>query len=333
MHQDFKHFHTHWIHVMMYRLRGSFEPALDIPCSGSVVYRSVDAVTRQQCEQACDYGTLSLEELDAAFELSERIAAQDTRAWRLSAAKVAALLMLHDRPPGRVDSERALAAGLKEFERLCQNFTVEMPDREFEDFLARVRRVVTPAAAHVRQHQNCDASRDLLEQWRQVAHEEKTLRTQLAGGTDVTVLATSDWSLVASGEARAELQHPGQMGQSVRVAIESVPGDHAWQVQLIHERPLASDIRYAMRFRARSDAPRSIFVAVGTSTTPRTNLGLYKELTLTSDWQTFDVSFFSAQTTDHARIYFELGAESASVEVAALMLAQGASTSTASFES
>lgn len=204
-----------------------------------------------------------------------------------------------------------------------------------DEILARYK-AVTPTTENVRQQQNREAFMDLihqLEQWRQIAHDKETISTQLADGTDVTVLATSDWSLATHDEARAELQLAEQSGQPLRLEIESVPGDQAWHVQLIHELPLASDVRYAMRFRAKSDAPRSMFVAVGMSTDPYTNLGLYQELALTSEWQTFDANFFSTQTTDHARIYFELGAEPSSVEFADLVLAQGAATSTALYES
>lgn len=41
VHQDFLHFYTPWIHVIMHRLRDALEPAFEIPNSCSMVFRKV----------------------------------------------------------------------------------------------------------------------------------------------------------------------------------------------------------------------------------------------------------------------------------------------------
>ncbi len=185
------------------------------------------------------------------------------------------------------------------------------------------------------QRQNRDAWQDLvhqLEQWRQIAHEKEGIGRRLAEGEGVTVLAPSEWHLKAHEPAVAILDRSDPADQILRAELIEVPGEHAWQIELIHPAALEAGVRYCMRFRARAERPRAIFVVVGTASAPWMNLGLYKKITLGAEWATYDAFFSSIESTNNARIYFELGGESPSVEFADLVLAKGAETSTALYE-
>jgi MoaA/NifB/PqqE/SkfB family radical SAM enzyme len=185
------------------------------------------------------------------------------------------------------------------------------------------------------QRQNGDAWKDLihqLEQWRQIADEKEGIGRQLAAGEGVTRLSPSEWHLKAHEPARAILDRSDSADPVLRANLIEVPGAHGWQIELIHTSALQSGVRYCFRFRARAERPRSIHVVVGTASEPWTNLGLYKKVTLGTEWATYDAFFTSSESTDNARIYFELGSESASVEFADLLLARGAETSTALYE-
>ena len=185
------------------------------------------------------------------------------------------------------------------------------------------------------QRQNRDAWHDMvhqLEQWRQIACEKESIGRQLIEGEGVTVLSPSEWHLKVHEPARAILDRSDPAAQILRAELIEVPGEHAWQIELIHPAALEAGVRYCIRFRARAERPRSIFVVVGTASEPWINLGLYKKIALATEWATYDAFFPSIESTKNARIYFELGGESPSVEFADLVLAKGAETSTALYE-
>jgi molybdenum cofactor biosynthesis enzyme MoaA len=185
------------------------------------------------------------------------------------------------------------------------------------------------------QRQNGDAWKDLihqLEQWHQIAAEKEGIGRRLAAGEGVTALFPSEWHLKAHEPARAILDRSDAADPVLRANLIEVPGLHGWQIELIHGAALQSGVRYCFRFRARAERPRSIHVVVGTASEPWINLGLYKKVTLGTEWATYDAFFTSIESTDNARIYFELGSESPSVEFRDLLLAQGAETSTALYE-
>jgi MoaA/NifB/PqqE/SkfB family radical SAM enzyme len=205
---------------------------------------------------------------------------------------------------------------------------------ELDDVLACYR-AVPQRTETVWQRQNRDAWFDLihqLEQWRQIASEKEKIGQRLTHGEGVTVLSPSEWHLQAHEPARAALDRSDPADQILRADLIEVPGEHGWQIQLIHGAVLEAGVRYCMRFRARAERPRAIFVVVGTASEPWINLGLYKKITLTGEWATYDAFFASTESTDNARVYFELGGESPSVEFADLLLAKGAETSTALYE-
>ncbi|MCI0563678.1 MAG: GDSL-type esterase/lipase family protein, partial [Nitrososphaera sp.] len=72
--------------------------------------------------------------------------------------------------------------------------------------------------------------------------------------------------------------------------------------------------RYTVNFRARADSPRSIIVGFAKAHEPWSNLGLWKNIELTSEWRSFQEEFVPSANEDKARIHFDVGDSDISVE-------------------
>jgi hypothetical protein len=69
VHQDFKHFYTSWIHVVVYEYRDCFELVESIPQSASVVMKCVKAIPRSAV-RPLGPDLFTDAEVDAAFDYS-----------------------------------------------------------------------------------------------------------------------------------------------------------------------------------------------------------------------------------------------------------------------
>jgi hypothetical protein len=78
---------------------------------------------------------------------------------------------------------------------------------------------------------------------------------------------------------------------------------------------IQSGTAYRLRFSARTNGTRNIAVYLHLHKSPYTNLGLAASpVTLTSNWQTFDIPFTATGTTSNARLRFWLSGNSAGSE-------------------
>jgi hypothetical protein len=68
--QDFSHYYTYWIHLIMYRFRDYFEVVRDIPHSGSVVFKYIKQIPDEQLKQSYALESFSADEIDNAFSYS-----------------------------------------------------------------------------------------------------------------------------------------------------------------------------------------------------------------------------------------------------------------------
>jgi hypothetical protein len=75
--QDFKHYYTYWIHLLMYRLREYFQPQYSIVGASSVTFTCIQQVSLEACERACDFGSFTLDEIHASFQYSLDICGAD----------------------------------------------------------------------------------------------------------------------------------------------------------------------------------------------------------------------------------------------------------------
>ena len=107
----------------------------------------------------------------------------------------------------------------------------------------------------------------------------------------------------------------------VRIAIGKAETGISHDVQLNHlGLKVQADQRYAVSFRGRSDRPRSIFVGIAQAHAPWTGLGLYKEMHLTPEWQSFEEQFEAIASDENGRIHFDVRGSDTSVELSSVSL-------------
>ncbi len=154
------------------------------------------------------------------------------------------------------------------------------------------------------------------------------------GGSDISVevsgviLLSLDprelkWLLGVTGGNIAKLVFPSDDPKALRIAIEKAKTKNSWDIQLKHPRlEVRSNQSYRVQLRARADSPRSMFVGFARAHKPWTGLGLYQEIALTTEWQSFQADFTATGDEDNAHIYFDLGGSDISVEVSEVVLSR-----------
>ena len=129
------------------------------------------------------------------------------------------------------------------------------------------------------------------------------------------------WVLQSREGSKAQLEFPAEKRGVLRVNIADAPGKIAWHIVLTQApiRVLA-DERYELRFRARADSVRSIFVAVGQAHPPWGTLGLYREARVDTTWRDYTQTFRATASDRVAQLYFNLGADHPSVELSGIVM-------------
>jgi 2-polyprenyl-3-methyl-5-hydroxy-6-metoxy-1,4-benzoquinol methylase len=113
VHQDFAHFGTYWIHLVMYRLRTYFEPIYDIPDSWGMVFKYKQPIPNSLLMESYSLSSFDRAEIDAAFEYSTSMVAPQKRG-QIIGAKVIALLELGDFTQAELELDQAIADGLSQ---------------------------------------------------------------------------------------------------------------------------------------------------------------------------------------------------------------------------
>lgn len=75
-HQDYRHYYTPWIHVIMYRLRESFKPVISVRESGTTVFQVIKPIPELP---ELNYSDFNDEELEAAFAHSRTVTTEHSR--------------------------------------------------------------------------------------------------------------------------------------------------------------------------------------------------------------------------------------------------------------
>ncbi len=73
IHQDFKHGHTWWIHLIQHRLRHSFEFEHEVTDGFTVTFRCLESCSKSKLKQATAFFNLSKDDIDAAFNYSSSL--------------------------------------------------------------------------------------------------------------------------------------------------------------------------------------------------------------------------------------------------------------------
>lgn len=133
-------------------------------------------------------------------------------------------------------------------------------------------------------------------------------------------LREQSWQLALAGESMANLVFPPHDRELVRIVIAKASGRTPWAIQLNHPGiRVEAGRRYAVHFAGRADGRRNVKLGVAQAQAPWSGLGLYRTITLTGAWQTFQEEFV-ATADANARIHFDLGRSRMAVEISALRL-------------
>jgi glycosyltransferase involved in cell wall biosynthesis/peptidoglycan/xylan/chitin deacetylase (PgdA/CDA1 family) len=107
----------------------------------------------------------------------------------------------------------------------------------------------------------------------------------------------------------------------VRIAIERAASGTSFDIQLNLPRlHLEATHGYAVQFRARADAPRTMAVGVAEAHAPWAGLGWYHRVELSPVWQTFSAEFVALRDDTNARIHFDLGESDIAVDIGSVSL-------------
>lgn len=137
--------------------------------------------------------------------------------------------------------------------------------------------------------------------WRALREAVRASRIQLrtAGGSVARVLRAED-------------------SERVRIEIERASGS-PFDIQLncpFYE--VRANETYAIRFSAKADRPRNVYVGVALAHAPWTGVGMYRKLPLQTDWENFHLEFVASAGDSNARIHFDLGENDVPVDIDSL---------------
>ena len=150
----------------------------------------------------------------------------------------------------------------------------------------------------------------------------------------------TSWSLDVQGKNIANLVLPVSNPDALRIDISKAETKIPWHIRLnypvrsnspkawLSELPwnfrfnhprllLQSNRHYVLMFKARADSPRHILVGVRKE---HEKLGLFKDILLTSEWQSFQLEFVAKTDYDNARIHFDTGGSNFSVDLSDVKL-------------
>lgn len=95
IHQDFKHYHTTWIHLLQYRLREYFQLYQSVVNTQTVAFEVMKPVGKEAIDRATDFATMGDEEIDASFRHSLALVGSE------DGANIAAAHIMHYAHLGR----------------------------------------------------------------------------------------------------------------------------------------------------------------------------------------------------------------------------------------
>jgi hypothetical protein len=280
VHQDFLHYSTPWIHLLMFRLRNTLIPAFEVPESFSMVFRKEGRLELDACRRATDFDGVSPEEVDDAFAWSESLTTKNSRAG-LRAAKAMFFCHYANRERKATGSQQAASRWMER--AIAEIQGIEPEHRGHREVLSASKFI--EAATGTRAPAAAPAT-----------GQPQSLSLGAYEGTMATIATVS--------------------GGAMRVEIQRRSEGPAWHVQLLGlPIPVAKNHRYTVSFRARSDTPRSISLLAVDSSGRSNPLGLAHQVDLLSEWREFRFEFTAMRDDDAARLRFNLGASDVAVEL------------------
>lgn len=136
------------------------------------------------------------------------------------------------------------------------------------------------------------------------------------------------WQLRTAGGNIAKRTFPLDDPEKVRVEIENTASQSAFDTQLnLPYLSVQANQAYSIRFLARADAPRNLFLGFSRAQEPWTSLGLYKSLAVTPEWHSYQEDFIAIADAPNARLHFDLGDSNISFEVSSVAFLKTAEAS------
>ena len=126
------------------------------------------------------------------------------------------------------------------------------------------------------------------------------------------------WLRVVAGNLIRPEFHPDSP-DAIRIVIEKINSTDSADIQLnTTHLPVQANQRYLVNFLVRADQPRELILGFAKAHEPWTNLGLYRPLQVTSEWQSVEADFIATEDDDNGRLHFDVGASAIAVEIAAV---------------
>ena len=138
---------------------------------------------------------------------------------------------------------------------------------------------------------------------------------------DETITEEYPWRLRVAPGNIASLVFAAGNHDTVRVDIRQAGTMAEWDIQLeFTATAVQAASVYRLRLRARADKSRTIGVGLAQAHEPWANLGFYRKLALTKEWQPFVAEFAASADDDHVRVHFDCGNNDDGIELAGVQL-------------
>lgn len=163
---------------------------------------------------------------------------------------------------------------------------------------------------------------------------ELSFRRVSSEGDERHRLSPYSWRILASDDPWSATEFPDSPDHPIRVIPDldvrrAHQGANAWHIELLHPlRPFEQGATYLWSFRARSDRPRMLQLVVNQNRAPWGQLGFWRELRCSNDWQRFRFEFTASASEPSPRLEFQLGGAEPSVEIRDLVFTSPGASST-----
>ncbi len=130
-----------------------------------------------------------------------------------------------------------------------------------------------------------------------------------------------NWLLRAAAGNVARLVYEAGEVESVRVEIARSVSAQPYDTQLnLPGFAVEGGEEYSLSFEARADEERNVGYGLALARSPWSNLGLYGNATCNREWRRFEERFKARSDADDARVHFDLGCDTTSVEFRAVAI-------------
>jgi hypothetical protein len=146
------------------------------------------------------------------------------------------------------------------------------------------------------------------------------------GATLVDPGSARQWEPELHGKAQGSTTYGSDPNEGAYARIDvTAKGEEGWHVQL--SRPgfgVRAGTVYTLSFAARSNAPRTVAVALAMAHEPWNDLGLWKDIELGTEWRHFTFLVSPSETDPEARLLVsDLGLATGRFEIAGALLREG----------